>query len=152
MKQAEFSVDGMPVRVQVSDKAVIHVDLLPLGRSVKAVPSPKDALLKRAVRELKEYLHGRRKRFTVPVEQAGTPFQHAIYKALCKVPYGRVLSYGDLAREAGKPRAARAVGSAMNRNQVPLIVPCHRVVASNGLGGFGCGIAWKKRLLDLERG
>lgn len=151
MLQAELQVKDQCVRVSVADGAVTHVELLPLGRKAKAA-APKDPLLKKAVRELKGYLQGKRRRFTVPFKQGGTEFHQAVYKALRTVPYGTVLTYGDLARLAGKPRAARAVGTAMNRNQLPLIVPCHRVVASNGLGGFGCGIAWKKRLLDLERG
>jgi methylated-DNA-[protein]-cysteine S-methyltransferase len=149
---AEIKFGPQGVRVTVLDGTVTKVDLLPLGRKPKPGPAPKDPVLKKAVAELKAYLAGKRRKFSIPFKQSGTPFQQAVWKALLKVPYGRVLSYGDLAREAGYPRAARAVGSAMNRNRLPLIVPCHRVVASNGIGGFGCGLGWKKRLLALEKG
>lgn len=147
---ATFVHQGLPVRVRVDGGAVTQVELLPLGRKPKAEAAPKDPVLKKAVAELKQYLAGRRRRFTLPHRQPGTPFQQAVWKALTRVPYGRVLTYGDLARDAGYPRAARAVGSAMNRNKLPLIVPCHRVVASDGLGGFGCGVEWKKKLLGTE--
>ena len=99
-----------------------------------------------------QYLAGRRRRFTVPVDLSGVPaFQRRVLQALRRVPYGRTITYGQLAARAGRPRAARAVGQAMAHNPVPLIVPCHRVVASGGgLGGFGGGLALKRRLLALE--
>jgi methylated-DNA-[protein]-cysteine S-methyltransferase len=148
---ATFVHQGLPVRVSSDGAHVTQLELLPLGRKPKPGPPPKDPVLKKAVAELKAYLVGKRRKFSVPFKQSGTPFQQAVWQALLKVPYGRVISYGDLAREAGYPKAARAVGSAMNRNRVPLIVPCHRVVASNGIGGFGCGLEWKKRLLGMEK-
>jgi O-6-methylguanine DNA methyltransferase len=106
----------------------------------------------RAEREVGQYLAGRRRRFTVPVDLSGVPaFQRRVLQALRRVPYGRTITYGQLAARAGRPRAARAVGQAMAHNPVPLIVPCHRVVASGGgLGGFGGGLALKRRLLALE--
>ena len=106
----------------------------------------------RAEREVRQYLAGRRRRFTVPVDLSGLPaFQRRVLETLRRVPYGRTITYGRLASEAGRPRAARAVGQAMAHNPVPLIVPCHRVVASSGgLGGFGGGLALKRRLLALE--
>jgi len=83
----------------------------------------------------------------------GPPFYRAVWEALRKVPYGSTVSYGELAALAGRPGAARAVGSAMNRNPAAILVPCHRVTASQGkLGGFACGIEWKKFLLALEGG
>lgn len=148
--RAEIRQGSQRVQVAVEEGAVVEVTLLPLGSKSAPLPAPKDAFLKKAAQELKQYLAGRRRKFTLPTRQPGTPFQQAVWKALGKVPYGRVVRYGDLAQEAGYPKAARAVGSAMNRNRLPLIVPCHRVVASNGIGGFGCGIDWKKILLDLE--
>lgn len=146
---ATFVHNGLPVRVSSDGARLTHIDLLPLGRK-PALQAPKHPVLKKAVAELKAYLAGKRRRFSLPVAQPGTPFQQAVWKALCRVPYGKVVSYGELARQAGYPKAARAVGSAMNRNRLPLIVPCHRVVASNGIGGFGCGVEWKKRLLSVE--
>jgi methylated-DNA-[protein]-cysteine S-methyltransferase len=138
-------------RVTVSGGAVVHIDLLPLGGKKSRVGAPKDKTLAKALKEVKEFLDGKRQKFSVPVRQDGSPFHLKVWKALSKVPYGRVVTYGELAHLAGAPGAARAVGTAMNRNRLPLVVPCHRVVASNGIGGFGCGIEWKKMLLDLEK-
>ena len=110
------------------------------------------ALAARAEREILEYLAGRRRKFTVPVDlSAAPPFHAKVLRALARVSYGRTVTYGELAARVGRPRGARAVGQAMARNPVPLVVPCHRVVASGGgLGGYGGGRALKRRLLDLE--
>jgi methylated-DNA-[protein]-cysteine S-methyltransferase len=81
----------------------------------------------------------------------GTPFQQAVWRALLEIPCGETRTYGQIAEQIGRPRAARAVGQAVGANPLPIIVPCHRVVASDGLGGFGGGLAMKKRLLKLER-
>jgi methylated-DNA-[protein]-cysteine S-methyltransferase len=81
----------------------------------------------------------------------GTPFQQAVWKALLQIPCGETRTYGQIAEQIGRPRAARAVGQAVGSNPLPIVVPCHRVVASTGLGGFGGGLAMKKRLLALER-
>ncbi len=86
-----------------------------------------------------------------PLDLHGTPFQQAVWKALRSIPAGSVLTYGQLAKHLGRPRAARAVGSACGANPVPFLVPCHRVVASNGgLGGFGLGLSVKRALLERE--
>jgi O-6-methylguanine DNA methyltransferase len=106
----------------------------------------------RAAAELTEYFAGRLSAFTVPVAQPGTEFQRAVWAELAKIPIGQTRSYHDVARALGQPRAARAVGAANGRNQVAVIVPCHRVIASGGgLGGYGCGLWRKQWLLDLER-
>ncbi|SHM77170.1 methylated-DNA-[protein]-cysteine S-methyltransferase [Caldanaerovirga acetigignens] len=106
---------------------------------------------KRLKEELLEYLGGRRKNFTVPLDLKGTTFQKRVWDELLKIPYGKVKSYGQIARELGKPGAARAVGLANNRNPVPILVPCHRVVGSDGsLVGYGGGLEFKKFLLKLE--
>ncbi|MFO8011856.1 MAG: methylated-DNA--[protein]-cysteine S-methyltransferase [Phycisphaerae bacterium] len=110
-----------------------------------------EAVADRAARELAEYAAGRRRSFTVPVRLDGlTAFRRALARALRQVPFGRTVTYGDLARRAGRPGAARAVGRAMAANPLPILVPCHRVVAANGLGGYGGGLALKRRLLALE--
>ncbi len=105
----------------------------------------------RAAHELHEYFAGRRRRFTVPLDLAGTDFQRRAWAAMRRVPYGATMSYAQQARRAGAPRAVRAVGSANGANPVPIIVPCHRIVASDGsLGGYALGLAAKRRLLALE--
>ncbi|MGA0060959.1 MAG: methylated-DNA--[protein]-cysteine S-methyltransferase [Planctomycetota bacterium] len=104
-----------------------------------------------ARRELGEYFAGRRETFGFAREQGGTPFQLSVWAELARVPYGATITYGELARRIGRPHAFRAVGTANGRNALPIVVPCHRVVAADGLGGFGGGLAVKRILLDLER-
>ena len=81
----------------------------------------------------------------------GTPFQQAVWRALLEIPCGETRTYKQIAEQIGRPRAARAVGQAVGANPLPIVVPCHRVVAGNGLGGFGGGLAMKRRLLEIER-
>ena len=103
--------------------------------------------------QLRKYLKGELRRFDCKLEFKGTSFQKKVWSALAKIPYGRTRSYRDIARAIGHPKAFRAVGNANGRNSIPLIIPCHRVIESNGgLGGFGHGIEVKKRLLEFERG
>ena len=105
----------------------------------------------RAVRELREYFAGRRTKFTVPVHLDGTQFQQRAWAVMRKIPHGRTVSYAEQATAMRAPRAVRAVGSANGANPVPIIVPCHRVVASNGgLGGYALGLAMKRWLLAHE--
>jgi methylated-DNA-[protein]-cysteine S-methyltransferase len=118
-------------------------------------PAEKDAaerFEKSAEREILEYLACRRREFTVPLDLAGLPPFHAkVLAAARRIPYGRTATYGELATRTGSPRAARAVGQAMAHNPVPLVIPCHRVLAAGGrLGGYGGGLDLKRRLLDLE--
>ena len=105
-----------------------------------------------ARRELSEYFEGRRREFGLKIDLSGLPtFQRAVLDELVRVPYGEVSTYGRLATRVGKPRAARAVGGALNRNPVPIVVPCHRVVgAGGGLVGYAGGLDRKRALLDLE--
>ncbi len=105
-------------------------------------------------RELDEYFEGRRRDFDLPLDLRGREgFSLDILERLAQVPYGEVTTYKSLAVEAGNPRAARAVGTIMNRNPIPIVLPCHRVVGSNGsLVGYGGGLERKRLLLDLEAG
>jgi methylated-DNA-[protein]-cysteine S-methyltransferase len=104
------------------------------------------------VRQLQAHAAGRPVRFRVRLDlRAGTPFQRAVWRLLQTIPRGQTRSYGWVARQLGRPGAARAVGAACGANPVPILVPCHRVVAGNGtLGGFRSGLSWKRRLLALE--
>ncbi|XLG08769.1 O6-methylguanine-DNA methyltransferase [Bacillus subtilis] len=102
--------------------------------------------------EITQYLEGKRKNFTVPVEYAGTQFQLAVWNALCEIPYGQTKSYSDIANEINKPAAVRAVGAAIGANPVLITVPCHRVIGKNGsLTGYRGGFEMKTLLLDLEK-
>ena len=109
--------------------------------------------LKQAAHQLAEYFDGKRSSFNLPLEPKGSSFQKQVWRELRNIPYGQTISYGDLARRIGKPSAARAVGSANARNPIPIIVPCHRVIGSNGsLVGFGGGLPTKSYLLGMESG
>ena len=102
--------------------------------------------------QLKKYVKGRLKDFDCSLDLGGTPFQRKVWAELMKIPYGETRSYQDVARAIGHPKAFRAVGNANGSNPVPVIVPCHRVIESNGgLGGYGQGIDVKKKLLDFEK-
>jgi len=101
--------------------------------------------------ELEEYFAGKRREFTFPLDLRGTDFQKACWQALLAIPYGETRTYADIARAVGKPNAFRAVGMANNRNPVAIVVPCHRVIASDGtLCGYGGGLDVKRKLLELE--
>jgi methylated-DNA-[protein]-cysteine S-methyltransferase len=102
--------------------------------------------------QLKEYLRGELQRFDCKLDFKGTPFQKRVWSALARIPYGQTRSYKEIARAIGHPRAFRAVGNANGQNSMPLIIPCHRVIESNGgLGGFGHGVQVKKELLGFEK-
>jgi len=102
-------------------------------------------------RELDEYFAGRRRDFDLPIDLRVAPFHEAVLHELARVPYGQVDTYGHLARLVGHPKAARAVGTVMNRNPIPIVLPCHRIIGANGsLTGYGGGLPVKRRLLELE--
>lgn len=108
-------------------------------------------LLREASKQIQEYLDGERQQFDLPLNPCGTPFRQQVWKGLCAIPYGESRSYQDLARWIGNDKACRAVGNANNKNPIPLIIPCHRVIGANGkLTGYRGGLERKKQLLDLE--
>jgi methylated-DNA-[protein]-cysteine S-methyltransferase len=107
-------------------------------------------VLKETASQLDEYFAGERTDFDVRMELDGTDFQREVWTELTRIPYGETISYGELARRVGRPSAPRAVGQANGRNPIPVIVPCHRVLASNGIGGYGGGLKVKRQLLAVE--
>lgn len=113
---------------------------------------PRDEPFREVIRQLQAYFAGTLREFDLPLAPEGTPFQLAVWSALRRIPYGGTVSYGEIARSIGKPKAMRAVGGANGRNPIPIIVPCHRVIGCDGsLTGFGGGLTVKQKLLDLER-
>ena len=119
---------------------------------VEMVAAADHPVLRQAAHELTEYFYGERTEFDVPLGPRGTAFQLAAWEALRTIPYGETVSYGEQAKRLGDPGKARAVGAANGRNPIPIIVPCHRVIGSNGhLTGFGGGIESKAWLLDHEK-
>jgi len=113
---------------------------------------PRDARRCAAVcAQLAEYFGGKRREFDLPLAPRGTPFQQRVWHALLAIPFGVVRTYGDVARDIGQPLAMRAVGQANGRNPLPIVIPCHRVIAGDGtIGGYSSGLNVKHRLLALE--
>ena len=102
--------------------------------------------------QLKEYFAGKRKKFDVPLNPQGTEFQRSVWKALQEIPYGKIRSYKQIAKAIGNPKACRAVGMANNKNPIWILIPCHRVIGTDGkLTGYGGGLEMKKRLLNIEK-
>ena len=117
----------------VSDgEAITHLDFENARHPSPACPEGDDPILEQARAELDAYFAGRLKDFKVPVRPPGTPFQRAAWTALGKIPYGATRSYGEQARAIGKPRAVRAIGAANGKNPIPIFIPCHRVIGSDG--------------------
>jgi len=109
------------------------------------------SVFQRAITQLREYFAGRRKTFDLALSPNGTDFQQEVWRELRSIPYGETVSYMQLAKRIGRPKAVRAVGAANGANPIPIIIPCHRVIGNDGsLTGFGGGLPLKKRLLELE--
>jgi len=113
--------------------------------------SEPDSVLARAETQLEEYFAGIRTEFDLPLEFEGTEFQRDVWLTLAEIPYGKTISYAELASMVGRPSAFRAVGQANGANPIPIVLPCHRVIASGGgIGGYGGGLDMKRQLLALE--
>jgi methylated-DNA-[protein]-cysteine S-methyltransferase len=137
------------------DAVAVHRITFPHpGRAVKPEPEWQESQrgpVGEAARQLREYFAGKRAEFDLPLAPEGTAFQRTVWRQLQQIPYGETISYGELARRVGNPKASRAVGSANGANPLPIVIPCHRVIAGDGtLGGFGGGLPTKQMLLALE--
>ena len=152
---AEFSSPIGRLRLHGTDTALTGVFMESERHgSVQTGDAVRDAKpLRAAQRQLEEYFAGERAEFSLPLESHGTDFQQRVWSALRAIPFGATISYGELARRIGNPRAVRAVGLANGRNPISIIVPCHRVIGANGtLTGYGGGLERKRFLLALESG
>jgi methylated-DNA-[protein]-cysteine S-methyltransferase len=132
-----------------------HQGLRRLVLSAEESPDPADARrddasLATATEQIPGYLGGHRRSFSLTLAPGGSDFQRQVWAALLRIPHGETRTYGELARRLGREGAARAIGTANGANPLPLLIPCHRVVAANGLGGYSGGTALKRRLLALE--
>jgi methylated-DNA-[protein]-cysteine S-methyltransferase len=140
------------LRLIASDKGLVAIDVRNVKTSndqVKNAAAQK--ILSATKKQLEQYFAGKRTAFDIPLDLVGTDFQQLAWRALCRIPFGKTISYGDQAKNIKKPKAFRAVGSANGKNPIPIIVPCHRVVAGDGsLGGYSLGLKMKKQLLALE--
>ncbi len=141
------------LEVESGEAGVTRVRLGARGKQREVGDGGALELARKAKSEILGYLSGKLRQFSVPVVLEGTPFQRRVWARLEAVPYGKTRTYGEIATELGKPRAARAVGAACRDNPVPIIVPCHRIVSGTGTpGGFAGGPEMKRALLTLERG
>ena len=126
--------------------------LLPGTTLPNGIKQQETPLLLQAATQIEEYFQGKRVRFQLPLDPAGTPFQKKVWQALLTIPYGETRSYGQIAAQIGSPKACRAVGHANHCNPIPIIIPCHRVVGTSGkLTGYAGGLEAKELLLKLER-
>jgi methylated-DNA-[protein]-cysteine S-methyltransferase len=138
-----------PIEIVGNQKGILAVTF---GADEFEIDRNLPAIMTECLRQMTEYFKGRRQKFSVPLIMEGTNFQKAVWRQLQKIPFGRTASYGDVARAVGSPRAFRAVGNANNKNPISLIIPCHRVIGSDGkLVGFGGGIWRKEWLLEHEK-
>jgi methylated-DNA-[protein]-cysteine S-methyltransferase len=143
-----------PLLIAGDAEAVRRISFPKNGKAVKPAAGWTESArgpVSEAIRQLREYFAGRRTEFDLPLEPEGTAFQKSVWRGLQQIPYGETISYGELARWVGNPKASRAVGAANGKNPIPIVIPCHRVIGANGtLTGFGGGLPIKQTLLDLE--
>ena len=140
---------GMNLVIELEEDTIIGLGFC----SPQKATEPETELEKEIFRQLDAYFSGSLQEFDLPFFATGTVFQLMVWEELMKIPYGETRSYGELAKLIGKPQAARAVGAALHNNPVAILIPCHRVVGSNGkLTGFAGGLDAKQHLLDLEQG
>lgn len=136
-----------PIRIGCEEDAVVSI--CRHNGEITADASPLSALVQC---QLQEYFTGTRTAFDFPIKPKGTPFQLAVWNELCKIPYGQIRTYGEIAAAIGNPKASRAVGMACNRNPLWIVIPCHRVIGSNrNLTGYAGGLPMKLALLSLEK-
>lgn len=156
MEQLQWKMDSVigPLYLVASEAGLqgVHWDEQPVPMAEKLSDSSAPArILERTINQLDEYFRGRRKQFELPLAPQGTSFQKRVWRELIGISYGETISYKDLAKKIQNESASRAVGSANGKNPLCIVVPCHRVVASDGsLGGYSGGLDIKKRLLEIE--
>jgi methylated-DNA-[protein]-cysteine S-methyltransferase len=137
------------LHIMEEDGKIVKIDF---GyKEEKQFINEKSITISETIKQLEEYFHRQRKYFDIPIKLYGTGFQLKVWEEIRKIPYGATISYKELARKTGDEKAARAVGYANNKNPIPIIVPCHRVIGKNGdLGGYSGGRETKQNLLELE--
>lgn len=141
---------GALIGIGFHGEAALRDGPRPRGQAGEWLADP--APFAEVMRQLRQYFDGERCSFELPLAPRGSAFQQDVWRELQRIPYGETISYGELARRIGRPRACRAVGLANGANPLPIIVPCHRVIGADGsLTGFGGGLPIKRQLLELER-
>ena len=138
------------LEIKENDNYIVSVKLIKELNNDKYVDD-NNIILNKAKRQINEYFLKKRKNFDLPIKFNGTEFQKSVWNSLLNIPYGKTKSYKDIAKDIGNVKACRAVGMANNKNPIMIIVPCHRVIGTNGkLVGYACGLDIKKKLLELE--
>jgi len=154
MNYSYFDSPIGPLLIAGDAQAVTHISFPKDGKPAKPQAGWTESAkgpVGEALRQLKEYFAGKRRDFDLPLAPEGTAFQRSVWRQLQEIPYAETISYGELAKRVGNPKASRAVGSANGKNPLPIVIPCHRVIAAGGkLGGFGGGLPTKVALLELE--
>jgi methylated-DNA-[protein]-cysteine S-methyltransferase len=146
LKRIEFVNGKRPAGQGLGESARIA------RRNTTPTSTREASIIEQAIGQLRAYFAGELETFDLPLAPDGTPFQQKVWQRLCDIPYGETISYGELARRVGNPKASRAVGLANGANPIPIVIPCHRVIGSNGrLTGYGGGLPLKEKLLALER-
>jgi methylated-DNA-[protein]-cysteine S-methyltransferase len=150
-----LKIKGISFRVFASHEGILRIYINDKGTKIKKGEAlklqPDDPYMFNVFNQLKEYFNSERKEFDIPLDLRGTEFQKGVWEELIKIPYGKTISYKELAIRMGSVKKSRAVGQANSLNPAPIIVPCHRVINSDGkLGGYSCGIEIKELLLELE--
>jgi methylated-DNA-[protein]-cysteine S-methyltransferase len=143
-----------PLLLSADDSGLRSIEFVNGRRPVRPDPAwhENSQRLREPIQQLHAYLAGNLETFDLALAPTGTTFQLAVWRRLCEIPYGETISYGELARRLGNPNASRAVGLANGANPIPIVIPCHRVIGSNGkLTGYGGGLPIKEKLLALER-
>jgi len=148
-------IEGLHFKIFTSHQGIRHIFINKKDASLKSFDAiklhPDDPYLYNIFPQLQEYFAGIRKEFKVPFDITGTDFQKKVWKELQKIPYGKTVGYKKIAEKVGGPTYVRAVGKANSQNPVPIIIPCHRVINTNGkLGGYSLGLSLKEKLLELE--
>ena len=135
------------MEMKATEEDLISVEFVEKIRNVET----ENGVTKECGKQLKEYFFGKRKEFNLPIKLEGTEFQQKVWRELCKIQYGKISTYKEMAKNAGNVKAVRAVGTAIAKNPIAIIVPCHRVIGSNGsMTGYAYGISKKEKLLDFE--
>jgi methylated-DNA-[protein]-cysteine S-methyltransferase len=128
-----------------------HLGLFSISYGKQLAPFGRSDFLDQSMKEIDEFFTGKRTNFTVPLHLVGSPFQKVVWSALKHIPYGALPTYSDIAAAIGRPSAVRAVGAALNKNPIPIVIPCHRVIGRTGdLTGYVAGLDVKRQLIDLE--
>lgn len=144
-----LTMDSPVGRLTISEESNAITEICYGGKKYDEAPTP---LLLEAKNQLEEYFAGRRKYFDLPLNPQGTDFQKKVWHAISEIPYGKTCSYKDIAQRIESPKAFRAVGGANNKNPLPIVIPCHRVIGTGGaLVGYGGGLSVKVYLLNLEK-